>query len=183
MRRLVSALALMSVLVIAACGSGTSTTTGGSTSTAGSNTSKATAPAATATATKQTAKVGDTITIDGVGTTLVSVKPIQPGEFDSAPDSGDTYYVLHLAIANTTANVVSYNVFEYTVYGSAGASAQSEYLSSEPSNKMLNSGNLAPNGHVEGDIVVELPTNDHGAKLVWNPGLSNTLENAWSLGL
>lgn len=162
----------LSVTIIA-CGGGTTTTSGGSTSSTGASSKPA-----------QAAKVGDTITVDNVSTTLVSVKPIQAGQYDTAPKAGDSYYVLHVKVANHGTSTADYNEIEYKILTGAGSTVDTQaFVSSEPDNQLLQSGQIAPNGSAEGDLVFEIGTNDHGAKLVWQPGLDNSLDNVWSLGL
>lgn len=157
-----------------ACGGGGATTTTGSSSTASGATSK---PA-------QAAKVGDTITVNGVSTTLVSVKPIQAGQYDTAPKAGDGYYVLHVKVVNHGTGTADYNEIDYKILTGAGSTVDTQaFLSAEPDNALLQSGQLAANGSVEGDLVFEIGTSDHGAKLVWQPGFDTSLDNVWSLGL
>lgn len=159
---------------VIACGGGGATTTSGSVSSSGSSSAKAKAPA----------KVGDTITVDGVSTTLVSVKTIQPGEFDQAPAAGDSYFVLHVKIINNGSNTADYNELEFKILtGSGSADNTPAFVTSVPSNARLGSGQLAAGGTKEGDLVYEIGTTDHGAKLVWQPSFDQSLDNVWSLGL
>ncbi len=162
----------LAISVIACGGGGATTTSGGSSSGAGS--AKAKAPA----------KVGDTITVDGVSTTLVSVKTIQPGEFDQAPKAGDSYFVLHVKVTNTGTNTANYNEIDYKILTGAGSTDDTfAIVTSEPTDAMLGSGQLAAGGTKEGDLVYEIGTTDHGAKLVWQPSFDQSLDNVWSLGL
>ncbi len=162
----------LAISVIACGGGGATTTSGGSSSGAGSATAKA------------PAKVGDTITVDGVSTTLVSVKTIQPGDIDQAPQAGDSYFVLHVKITNKGSSTANYNEIEYKILTGAGSTDDTPViLSTEPSNALLGAGQLAAGGTKEGDLVYEIGTTDHGAKLVWQPSFDQSLDNVWGLGL
>lgn len=160
--------------VMLACGSGATTTSGG-TSTGGSTSATS--------GSKKAAKVGDTITINGEGTTLVSVHQIQAGQYDTPPSAGQAYYVLHLKMTNSGSSPADFNEFDFQLLTGQGSTINQSYISSEPEDKLLQSGQIAPGGSVEGDLVYELSTTDHGAKLVWQPGLDNSLDHAWSLGI
>lgn len=159
--------------VILACGTSAATTSSG-----GSSGGTSSAPKQ-----QQAAKVGDTITINGEGTTLVSVKQIQPGQYDQPAGDGKSYYVLHLKITNSGSSPVDFNGYDYKLLTGQGSTVNDTIISSEPSDKMLSSGQIAPGGSAEGDLVYALSTSDHGAKLVWQPGLDNSLDHVWNLGL
>ena len=165
----------LAISVIACGGGGATTTSGGASSTGGgSSSAKSTQPA----------KVGDTITVSGVSTTLVSVKTLQAGEFDTAPQAGNSYFVLHIKITNKGSNTADYNEIEYKILTGAGSTNDTPaFVSAEPSNALLGSGQLAAGGVKEGDLVYEIGTTDHGAKLVWQPSFDQSLDNVWSLGL
>jgi hypothetical protein len=163
-------------LVILAC-SGTeaaTTTSGGST------------PSSSGThgTTQKAAKVGDTITINGEGATLVSVKQIQPGQYDTAPASGSGYYKLHVKITNTGSDPADFNPIDFKVLTGQGSTIdETFYLSTEPDNAMLQSGQIAHGGSVEGDLLFEVGTKDSKAELIWQPGFDQSLDHAWNLGL
>ncbi len=162
----------MAISVLACGGGGATTTTGSAAGGAGSTKST------------QAAKVGDTITVDGVSTTLMSVKTIQPGEIDQAPQAGDSYFVLHVKITNKGSNTEDYNEIDYKILTGAGSTDDTPViLSTEPSNALLGAGQLAAGGTKEGDLVYEIGTTDHGAKLVWQPSFDQSLDNVWGLGL
>lgn len=172
-------MALFGLLAIAAavmlaCGGGATTTSGSSSNTGSTGTTGST---------KKAAKVGDTITVNGEGVTLVSVHQIQPGQYDTPPSAGQGYYVLHVKITNSGSSPADFNAFDFKVLTGQGSTVDQSYISSEPSDKQLQSGQIATGGSVEGDLVYELSMTDHGAKLVWQPGFDNSLDNVWSLGI
>ncbi len=113
----------------------------------------------------------------------MSVKQLQPGEFDPTPAAGEGYYVLHVKQVNTGSSPADYNELDFKLLTGAGSTVNQAYISAEPNDKQLQSGQIAPNGSVEGDLVYELGTSDHGAKLVWQPNFDNSLDHAWNLGL
>lgn len=167
-------LVTIAAAVMLACGGGATTTSGGSNK-AGST--------STTNASNKPARVGDTITIDGEGVTLVTVQQIQPGQYDTPPSSGQAYYVLHLKITNSGSSPADFNEFDFKVLTGQGSTIDQSIISSEPDDKLLQSGQIASGGKVEGDLVYELSTTDHGAKLIWQPGFDSSLDHAWSLGI
>lgn len=171
---LIAVLASM-LVVILACGESATTTSGSGVS---SSSNQATQPSA-----PKTAKVGDTITINGVATTLTSVKQLQSAEFDPTPAAGQGYYVLHIKQTNNGSDPADYNAFEFKVLAGTGSTVNQTFLSAEPNNKLLGSGQIAKGGSVEGDLVYELGTSDHKAALIWQPSFDNSLDHAWNLGL
>lgn len=178
-----AAVALIVILVVVmAASSGGATTT---TTTTTSNTSGGGAPTtAPTTAPAKVAHVGDTITVDGVATTLVSVAKVTQGQYDTPPAAGDSYYALKVSVTNHSSNTVAYNELDFNVYNGQGATTDTPFITSIASNASLNSGNLAAGGTVSGLLLAELPTKDAGAKLVWNPSFfDNSTNNAWNLGL
>lgn len=91
--------------------------------------------------------------------------------------------MLHLVIKNTGTGPADFNEFDYKVLTGAGSTVNQAIVSTEPDNQLLSSGQIAPGGTAQGDLVYELATNDSAAKLVWQPGLDNSLDHVWSLGL
>lgn len=172
-------LAILGLLVplaisVIACGGGGATTTTGAVSAGGATSAKSKAPA----------KVGDTITINGISTTLVSIKTVQPGEFDQAAQAGSSYFDLHIKITNTGTNTANFSEIDYKILTGAGSTIDTpSFVTSVPTEAQLGTGQLAAGGTKEGDLVYEIGTTDHGAKLVWQPGFDQSLDNVWSLGL
>lgn len=176
------------VVVMCACGGIFAAITGGGGSTAPTQvagaTNTATKPQPTATV--RVYKVGDTHVVDDVWATLVSVKPIAGDEF-TQPKSGNAFYVVHVKIINHSHSEQSYNPLDFHVRTSSGNISDVEIVppSTYTANNTLNSGNLtAGGGTVEGDLIIQAPTGDHGAKLSWQPSFfGNTGDNTWLLGL
>ncbi|MDQ2716786.1 MAG: DUF4352 domain-containing protein [Chloroflexota bacterium] len=132
----------------------------------------------------QTGKVGQTITLDNVATTLVSVKTLAADDFIK-PKPGNEFIVVHVKIANNSTAEQDYNPFDFHARSGSGNITDEEIPpSSYTSNNTLSSGKLSPGGTVEGDIVFQVPKNDHQAQLTWQPSFfGNAGDNGWNLGL
>jgi len=133
----------------------------------------------------QIGTVGQTITVDNVATTLVSVKTLAADEF-TQPKPGNEFIVVHVKIVNNSTIEQDYNVFNFHVRSGSGNITDEEFVTpqSYTANNELNSGKLSPGGSVEGDIIFQVPKNDHNAQLTWQPNyFGNAGDNAWNLGL
>lgn len=155
-------------MAIWACGGGTTSSgSGGSSS-----------------ATKGPAKVGDTIVSDNVACTLESVKKISGDQFIK-PKSGNQFVVVRVKVENKGSDEVSYNLFDFHAKSSGGNITDPEIApTTYKDNKELDSGQLAKGGMVEGDIIFQVPVDDHGAQLTWQPSIfGNNSDYVWGLGL
>jgi hypothetical protein len=139
---------------------------------------------ALATHVTEPAKMGTTITVDGVDCTPVSVKPLADDGFD-APKAGDEFIVVHVKLYNHSGSEQSYNEFDFHVRSSSGDITDPQVPPSTYSaNDELNTGNLTNGGRTEGDVILEAPKADRGAMLTWQPSfLGNAGDNDWLLGL
>lgn len=167
------------LIVMATANKGTTTTTStssdSSTSSSSSSSSSSSGPA----------KVGDTITVDGVSCTVTSVKTIQGDEI-TQPKAGNEFLVVHVKIANKSSSEFAYSSFDFKVKSGSGNLTDPEIVppSTYTANSTLDTGNLASGGSVEGDIIIQAPNGDHHAELTWQPSIfSSDTENAWNLGL
>lgn len=133
----------------------------------------------------QVAKVGQTITVNDVATTLVSVKTLAADEF-TKPKSGNEFIVVHIKMVNNSTGEVSYNPFDFHVRSGSGNITDKEFVSpqSYTGNNELQSGKLSAGGTVKGDIVFQVGKTDHKAQLTWQPSFfGNAGDNGWLLGL
>ncbi len=133
----------------------------------------------------QIGKVGQTITLDNVATTLVSVKTLAADEFVK-PKPGNEFIVVHVKIVNNSTAEQDYNPFDFHARSGSGNITDEEIVTprSYTSNNSLPGGKLSPGGTVEGDIVFQVPKNDHQAQLTWQPSFfGNAGDNGWNLGL
>jgi hypothetical protein len=182
----VGALLVVCCIAVAAMANHSSTTTTAGNTTSSNNSSSSQSQQATATPkSAKAAKVGDTITIDNVSCTLMSVKPLQGDEF-TQPKSGNEFVVVHVKIVNKSGSEADYNPFDFHIKTGTGNITDEEFAapSTYTSNNELQSGKLADGGKVEGDIIFQAPIGDHAAALTWQPSFfGNEGDNAWNLGL
>src|SRR6266700_3749623 len=129
-------------------------------------------------------KVGGTITLNDVATTLVSVKKLAGDQF-TQPKPGNQFIVVHIKMVNNSTGEVDYNPFDFHARSGAGNITDEEVPpSTYTANNELSSGKLSAGGNVEGDIIFQVPKNDHKAQMTWQPNfLGNAGDNAWNLGL
>jgi Domain of unknown function (DUF4352) len=133
----------------------------------------------------QTAEVGQSITVENVAATLVSVKLLAADQF-TQPEAGNEFIVVHVKLVNNGNGEIDYNPFDFHVRSGSGNITNEEIVppNSYTGNNELNSGKLSPGGNVEGDIIFQVPKGDHKAQLTWQPNFfGNAGENAWNLGL
>jgi hypothetical protein len=164
--------------VITSSGNKNGAVSGNSTGTAPQNT-----PASSQ---NQVAKVGQTITVDGVNATLVSISPLAAGQY-TVPKAGNAFYVVSMKLVNTSSSEQTYGVSDFHIKSGSGNITDVEVI--PPSTYTANNAlgdfqSLAASGNVQGDIIIQAPTGDHGAELTWKPSFfSNSTEYAWNLGL
>lgn len=128
-----------------------------------------------------TAKVGDTITVDSVGCTLVSAAVWQsPNQFIK-PKAGNQFVRVHVKLHNGSSSEVSYSEFDFHAKSGSGNITDAELTTNDND---LDSGKLAAGGSTEGDIVFQVPKGDHAAQLTWQPSFfGNSDDHAWLLGV
>jgi Domain of unknown function (DUF4352) len=125
--------------------------------------------------------IGETRAIAGVQCTPLRVTPLaDDGVF--VPHAGNHFIVVHVRIVNGASVEQPYSEAHFHVQSSAGNITGADLApSTYKANDLLNSGSLAPGGHVEGDVILEVPNGDHGALPLWEP--DNWGERAtWLLG-
>src|SRR6266849_6629636 len=165
------------ILIVVLVGVANSQSNNGASSTKTSSTN-------TGSTSSQIAEVGQSITVDNVATTLVSVN-LLPADQYTLPKPGNEFIVVHVQLVNNSSSEVDYNPFDFHVRSGSGNITDevippSTYLA----NNELNSGKLSPGGTVEGDIIFQVPKNDHQAQLTWQPNIfSNAGDHPWNLGL
>jgi hypothetical protein len=130
-------------------------------------------------------KIGETITVNGVACTFVSVMPLQAHEFNT-PQAGNEYIVVRVKLVNNSGAEFDYNPLDFHVKSGSGNIKDTDFSNpqSYTANNILNYGTLAVGGSVEGDIIFQVPIGDHKAELTWQPNiLGNEGDYLWSLGL
>ena len=177
------------VVLVACCGLGVavvalSSANGGNTTTNTNGPSNGSTNSATATP-KAPAKVGSTITDDGVLCTLVSAKVVQGDQYIK-PDSGNVFVLVTVKIVNKSSSEFEYNPYDFNAEWSTGNLTHPEilYPDSVSDSTQLHDGTLAVGGTVQGQILFQVPKDDHQAKLTWQPGFfSDKTSDAWLLGI
>jgi len=112
------------------------------------------------------AKVGDTITVQNISCTLISVST------DVAPG----YVTIQIKLVNSSQSEYHYFATDLVLKTSSGDII-------DPSES--GNGALAPGGHGTGTLNFQID-NPHGATLFWQPvdlGMTNDLTHPWNLGL
>jgi Domain of unknown function (DUF4352) len=176
---------IAAVLVLGCVGIFALVATAAKSVTTGTITSGSTSSSSNSSPTSQIAKVGQTITVSGVATTLTSVKTLAGDEI-SKPKPGNEFIVVHIKMVNNGSDEQSYNPFDFHVKSGSGNITDEEIVgpSSYTANNQLQSGKLSAGGTVEGDIIFQAPKGDHKAELTWQPSFfGNSGDNGWYLGL
>lgn len=176
-------------LLVVCCGLGVvitaiSSAANGSTTTNNNGSTGNSTSGATATP-KGPAKVGSTITDDGVSCTLVSAKVVQGDEFVK-PDSGNVFVLVTVKIVNNSSSEFDYNPLDFNAEWSTGNITHPEFVTPDgvSDSAQLDDGTLAVGGSVQGQILFQVPKSDHQAKLTWQPGFfSDKTSDAWLLGI
>ena len=130
------------------------------------------------------AKIGDTITANGIDCTLISVKYL-PDDGIYTPKAGNEFIVVHVKLVNNSDADFDYNEYDFHARSSSGNVTDPEIQpDTYTANDLLNYGKLSPGGTVTGDIILEAPRGDHQAELSWQPFFnSSSTDNLWYLGL
>jgi hypothetical protein len=141
--------------------------------------------ASTPTPAPTVARVGDTIVVDNVSCTFISVRRIA-GDTYTQPSPGNEFIVVHVRLVNHSGSEVQYNPFDFHIESGSGNITDHEAVapSTYTANNELHAGALAPGGTVTGDLIFQAKVGDHHAKLTWQPDFfGNDTDNAWLLGL
>ncbi|GCE08588.1 DUF4352 domain-containing protein [Dictyobacter aurantiacus] len=129
---------------------------------------------------------GKTLTLQGVNCTMSQVRII-PGDDYAQPKAGNQFVQLHVKIVNNTNAKQHYNPLDFKVLTSDGRSLTHSYIVPTDYDNQLSFGDLAAGKSVEGNLIFELPTNDHHLVLSWDPTFNmfadNPGEAKWNLGL
>jgi len=112
------------------------------------------------------AKVGDTITIDGVASTLTSASAFNK--------DGPGWIFVTINLMNNSSSEFDYYSTDYQIINDSGNIIDPEGA---------DSGALAPGGHIKETLLFTVDT-PHKATPLWQPaGYSNDLSHVWNLGL
>ena len=114
--------------------------------------------------------IGDTIDFDGKEVTITKVKRnYSTGNQFFHPKSGNEFVKVYIKIVNTSENEASINSWDFKVQDSKGVINSCSLITGDPAEDELSFSTLAPGGTVEGAVIFEVPKNDSGLKLIYNP--------------
>lgn len=131
-------------------------------------------------------KVGESLTVNGLTATLLSVRPLT-GDGKINPDAGNKFMVVNIQLQNDQKTSQVYNSFDFHVFNGDNQERDVDSIapSSYTANQQLSEDDLAPNDTITGDLIIQVPVNDHNVKLGWNPGSAASSDSTyeWDLGL
>lgn len=104
----------------------------------------------------------ETVEFGGVEYKIINVVKSSGSQFDK-PKSGCEYVTVYISIVNKSNEKISYNSFDWQMENSRGQ--ETSYTLGGDIDTALSSGDLNPNGYVEGSITFEQPIGDNGLKL------------------
>ena len=113
--------------------------------------------------------VGESVDLDGTVITVTQFKKSNGSDFDK-PKSGMEYVIVTVKINNNSNDKVSYNPFYFKMQNSKGQITDMG-LTIVDQDTSLQSGDLAPNGEVEGTVTFEEPINDPELTLLYQPNI------------
>lgn len=175
--RVLSSIIIFSIFMVLLVGSGENS---GSASSSGSSSSGSTASVSTSQSstasteakkpqTKDFYKVGEAASVDGVSVTVTKVEKSNGSDFDK-PKDGMEFVIVNVQIKNGSKDKITYNPFDFKVQNSKGQITD-ETFSTANTDTALQSGELAPNGSVQGSIVFEEPVNDSALVLQYQENI------------
>ena len=114
-------------------------------------------------------KIGDTIAFDDKKVIVLSAeRNWDSGNEYIKPASGKEYVKVEVSIENNSSNEVSYNTFDWKIQDSNGNITSAD-SSTYATDGLLGSGDLAAGSKVSGFIVFEVPADDTGLTLRYEP--------------
>jgi Domain of unknown function (DUF4352) len=129
--------------------------------------------------------LGQSISIGGITATALSVSPLE-GDGTTNPAAGNKYEVVSMRLQNNENDLLYYTPNDFHVFNGDNHEHDVEEIVPDTytANQQLAEGTLDPNGEVEGDLIIQVPVNDHNVKLSWSPGtVTSDSEYEWNLGL
>ena len=117
-----------------------------------------------------TAAVGEPVELEDRTFTVAEVeRDYAPRNRFSKAESGNEYLRVLVTMTNTSNRPIDYNPFNFEVEDSNGVRENQAIVPEVPNN--LESGNLAPDGNVEGNMIFEVPRNDNNLKLIYTTNM------------
>lgn len=113
-----------------------------------------------------TVAVGETAELDDRTLTVAEVESNYAANSRfSRVESGNQNLRVWVTLTNTSNRSISYNPFDFQVQDSNGVQTRISPMPETPNE--LRSGELAPEGRVEGNLVFEVPENDNNLSLIY----------------
>jgi hypothetical protein len=117
-----------------------------------------------------TVAVGEPAELDDRTLTVTEVeRDYTPSNRFTKAESGNQYLRVFITMTNNSRRDIDYNPFNFEVQDSNGVKKNQAIVPEVPNN--LESGNLAPKGKVEGNMVFEVPRNDNNLKLIYTSNM------------
>jgi Domain of unknown function (DUF4352) len=130
-------------------------------------------------------KVGQSLTVSGLTCTVTSVKPLD-GDGKTNPTAGNKFMVVHVQLHNNTSTTLYYDPIDFHVFNGDNQEHDVEDIvpTTYTQDQQLQGGDLSPGDTTEGDLIIQVPVNDHNVKLGWGPGaVTDDAAYEWDLGL
>jgi hypothetical protein len=131
------------------------------------------------------AKIGQTITVNGVSCTLLKVGTI-PDDDLGLLKAGNEWVVVTVKLVNNSGQDYEYMEYDFSIISGSGNATSPDIPPSTytANNEMSVEATLTNGGSTTGDIIFQAPVGDHKAELSWKPSYSSgTTDNVWLLGL
>lgn len=161
-------LALVVVAIVSGSSSNTAQSGGGQES--GDAEKKSTSKSSKSGSDNPTAAVGESVELDDRTFSVAEVeRNYTPNNQFSKAERGNEYLRVLITLTNTSNGSISYNPFDFKVQDSNGVQKSQTFIPEVPND--LESGNLAPNGKIQGNLVFEVPRNDNGLKLLYTTNM------------
>lgn len=117
-----------------------------------------------------TVAVGEPAELDDQTFTVTEVeRNYAPSNRFSKAESGNEYLRVLVTLTNTSNRSIDYNPYNFEVQDSNGVQKNQAIVPEVPNN--LESGSLAPEGRVEGNMIFEVPRNDNNLALIYTTNM------------
>lgn len=115
------------------------------------------------------AKIGEGLELDGVKVVVTKIEK-SAGDDWNKPKDGNEYVIVHLSISNISNEIKDYNPFNFKLQNGKGNRTDQAFATINQ-DTVLNSGELAAGGKVEGTIIFEAPKDDQNLVLIYESNM------------
>jgi uncharacterized protein DUF4352 len=114
--------------------------------------------------------VGDTVNLSDQTFVVNEAQPnYQPPNQFERPQNGMQFVRVNVTITNTSSGQINFNPFDFKLQDADGVQRNYRPIAQMPT--PLNSGSLAQNGSVTGNMAFEAPQGGTGLKLIYKPSM------------